>query len=63
VTIHEFASLAADMREAQRTYFRSMPGTIQKQTALNDSKRLERRVDDACREVLSPSPSLFPREA
>lgn len=61
VTIESFARLVADMREAQRNYFRAMPQTVQKQAALDDSKRLERRVDLVCRELLQPS--LFANRA
>ena len=49
----EFARLVLRMRTAQKAYFRA-----RKQIDLEDSKRLEREVDVACRDVLQ-QPSLF----
>jgi hypothetical protein len=48
VTATELANLVADMRRAQRDYFRTHTPD-----ALVASKRLERAVDEAAREVLT----------
>ena len=48
------AKLVADMRNAQREYFRTKSSA-----ALGMSKALERRVDRAVEDVLR-QPSLFP---
>jgi hypothetical protein len=47
MTIHELAELVAKMRTAQRAYFRTTS-----HTCLVESKRLEKRVDQAVAEVL-----------
>jgi hypothetical protein len=53
MTLEELARLVAEMRRAQRSYFRN------RSTAkLEESKRLERRLDAAVEEVLG-QPSLF----
>ncbi len=49
MTLLELASLVADMRNAQREYFRTRSGD-----SLEHSKKLERQVDDAVRSVLVP---------
>ncbi len=49
----ELARLVAEMRSAQKEYFRT-----KSPTALDRSKQLERAVDQACKQILS-QPSLF----
>jgi len=49
----ELARIGERMRAAQRTYYRT-----RSQSDLQASKALEKRFDDACREVLE-QPSLF----
>lgn len=48
-----FRDLVAEMRRAQREYFRTRSST-----ALEKSKQLEKRVDDAIREA-GEQPALF----
>lgn len=55
MTLDQFARLVADMREAQREYFRTRSST-----ALDRSKRLERQVDQAIKDH-ADGPSLFDR--
>lgn len=45
MTHDEFKALVAEMRHAQREYFRTRTST-----ALEDSKRLERQVDEALKD-------------
>lgn len=53
----EFVRLVADMRNAQRRYFRT------RSTAdLDHSKRLEKRVDEAIKRELDGQQSLFDEE-
>jgi hypothetical protein len=55
MTAIELANLVADMRRAQKAYFRT------KSTgALEESKRLEKRLDQAVEELLR-QPTLFDR--
>lgn len=56
MTIAEFAILVKEMRDCQKKYFRS-----RLRDALNQSKELEREVDQAIKEILNPQPqgSLF----
>ena len=54
MTITELANLVAEMRHAQKGYFRT-----KSDYALDESKRLERRVDEACREVLEGQKRMF----
>lgn len=55
MTLEELARLVADMREAQKRYFRTKDVKF-----LNQSKDLERRVDKATADILNPpSPGLF----
>lgn len=49
----ELAALVADMRNAQKEYFRT-----RSPAALDNSKSLERQVDKACKDVLA-QPGLF----
>lgn len=53
MTLRQLAELVQEMRNAQRDYFRTRSGS-----ALDNSKRLEKRVDEALGEVLS-QPGLF----
>jgi hypothetical protein len=48
-TVEELARLVNEMRTAQKEYFRTRSGS-----ALENSKRLERKVDEAVGEVLRP---------
>ncbi len=56
-SLRSLARLVGEMREAQRRHFRT-----RSQGDLDASKALERRVDQAVREVLE-QPSLFDRES
>lgn len=49
----ELATLVADMRSAQKDYFRTRSAS-----SLERSKKLERQVDEACKQLLS-QPVLF----
>ena len=51
----EFASLVAEMRDAQNRFFRGnkSPGHVM------HCRVLERKVDDAVREIRNPQRSLF----
>ena len=49
MTVEELASLVADMRAAQKSFFRQRSNS-----ALEESKRLEKRVDEAVADVLRP---------
>ena len=53
MTAVELAKLVADMRNAQKEYFRIRSGP-----ALEKSKQLEKRVDAAVKELLD-QPQLF----
>jgi len=53
MTLRELADLVAEMRHAQRDYFRTKSGA-----ALDRARTLERRVDRAITEVLK-QPELF----
>lgn len=53
MTAVELAKLVADMRNAQKEYFRTRSGP-----ALEKSKQLEKRVDTAVKELLD-QPQLF----
>ena len=46
MTAREFFDLVSDMREKQKEYFRTRSTSV-----LNESKALERRVDDEIRRV------------
>jgi hypothetical protein len=50
----ELANLVAEMRHAQKEYFRT-----RSDSALEESKRLERQVDEACREILDGQKKMF----
>lgn len=54
MTIRQFASLVAEMRNAQREFYRTRSAT-----SLEIAKRLERRVDETLRDLISPQPTLF----
>ena len=54
MTITELANLVAEMRHAQTNYFRT-----RSESALEESKRLERKVDEACREILDGQKKMF----
>ena len=56
MTAEALAKLGQQVREAQRTYFRSRTSE-----ALATSKALEKRFDQACKETLE-QPGLFGRE-
>lgn len=53
MTLDALARLVAEMRRAQKEYFRTRSSTT-----LEESKRLEKSVDAAVRECLS-QPTLF----
>ena len=55
-TDREFAKLVAEMREAQRNYFKHGDNRM-----LEHAKRLEKRVDAAVKAALAP-PGLFDGE-
>lgn len=50
----ELASIVAEMREAQKEYFRT-----RSTGALDRSKALEKKVDARVREILTPQRKLF----
>ena len=52
--MEEFAALVQEMRNAQREYFRT-----RSPTALEAAKRLEKRVDQALKEIADRQPLLF----
>jgi hypothetical protein len=54
VTLEEFTKLVADMRHAQKEYFRT-----RSTAALEQSKRLERRVDEALTQSAAGQKELF----
>ena len=54
MTATELAALVAEMRHAQTNYFRT-----RSTSALEESKRLERRVDEACLAILDGQKKLF----
>jgi hypothetical protein len=53
----QLVALVAEMREAQKEFFRT-----RSKTALDASRGLEKQVDKAVRKALNPTPSLFPDE-
>lgn len=57
MTLIELAKLVKEMRDAQKRWFNPNTRT---QEVLTESKRLERRVDEACREVLGGRPVMLP---
>jgi hypothetical protein len=54
MTAPELATLVAEMRHAQTNYFRT-----RSTSALEESKRLERKVDEACQAILDGQKKLF----
>jgi hypothetical protein len=56
MTLESLAKLGQQMREAQRRYFR-----LRTTGALEHSKEVERRFDQACQDALD-QPLLFDRE-
>jgi hypothetical protein len=58
-TLKEFALLVQKLRTAQRGYFKAQPGTAAKYTFLDESKKLEKQVDQALEDVLTEQRSLF----
>lgn len=55
--LKQFAALAAEMRHAQKEYFRT-----RSPAALESSKRLEKAVDRALLEISQPQQGLFGEE-
>lgn len=55
MTATELAKLVAKMRHAQKEYFRT-----RSTSALEESKRLERQVDEACQAILDGQKQMFP---
>lgn len=55
MTFNDFTKLVADMRHAQREYFRT-----RSPTALEASKRLEKAVDTALRDHDQGQRQMFP---
>lgn len=53
MTVQQLATLVSEMRHSQKEYFRTGSGS-----ALERSKQLEKKVDQACRETLE-QPGLF----
>lgn len=43
--MNEFEKLVYKMRKHQREFFASRPGTLERQTALIESKKCEKQVD------------------
>ena len=54
MTIEEFARLVSEMRHAQSNYFRT-----RSTSALEESKRLERKVDEAYQAILDGQKKMF----
>jgi hypothetical protein len=54
VTLEEFAKLVAEMRSAQKEYFRT-----RSTSSLETSKRLEKQVDQALKETAGKQSQLF----
>lgn len=52
--IDDFAKLVSEMREMQRTFFRTRDGKL-----IERCKVLEKQVDQACEEILNKQPRLF----
>ncbi len=50
--VEELASLVKEMRDAQRTYFRTRSGD-----ALAEAKRLEKAVDEAVKTIRNHDPA------
>jgi hypothetical protein len=50
----DFARLVSEMRHGQKEYFRT-----RSTSALEDSKRLEKKVDEACKAILDGQGTLF----
>ena len=57
MTTVELAKLVSEMRHHQKEYFRTREAT-----ALQESKRLERKVDHCCDVILSGQGRLFEEE-
>lgn len=47
--LQQLVALVTRMRDCQKRYFKH-----REQSALRESKELERRVDDACKAILAP---------
>lgn len=57
--IKQFAMLVAEMRKAQRDYFKTPSNQYLAKSALLElSKRLEREVDAAAKSILQPGSNL-----
>lgn len=54
MNLKEFAALVAEMRDAQREYFRTRSGEV-----LERSKKLEKQVDHALKDINNNQPRLF----
>ncbi len=54
MTVQELARLVQNMRHQQKEYFRT-----RSPSALEESKRLERKVDNACTAVLDGQQKMF----
>ena len=54
MTHDEFVKLVAEMRRLQREYYKTRSCDV-----LHDSKRLERAVDEALRDLMEPQRRLF----
>lgn len=50
----EFAGLVKSLRHAQKEYFKAERGTVDKSRWLDESKRLEKQVDEVVKEILDP---------
>ena len=56
------ATLLESLRANQRAFFTSAPGSLARQTALHESKRLEKELDrflDARKKAVNEPPNLF----
>jgi phosphate uptake regulator len=53
-TLTDLATLVSEMRNLQRTFFRTRDGKL-----IERCKVLEKQVDQACEEILNKQPRLF----
>jgi phosphate uptake regulator len=53
-TLTDLATLVSEMRNLQRTFFRTRDGKL-----IERCKVLEKQVDQACEEIMNKQPRLF----
>jgi hypothetical protein len=58
MTVDELARLALETLNTQQRYFRGAAGSAEKSYALEESKKLERQLRQACNEIID-GPKLF----